>query len=240
MKTYVISGSTSGIGKGLVESFKNDDVKIIAIGRNEQKLNELSNIIPNDRLITINVDLENVNLITNALEPIKDLDIDGFIHCAGFSSELNFRRASYDMNIKQMNINFFSFVEILKFLVLHKDSKKQFRVVALSSVASIRYAACDHIYAATKGALDSYIHSVAGELVKRNVEINSLQPVYVNTSMIKLTKQAYGEEFDNYVRRFQPLGILEVEDVVEQIRFLLEKKSKKVTGTSIFINAGSH
>ena len=67
MKTYVISGSTSGIGKGLVESFKNDDVKIIAIGRNEQKLNELSNIIPNDRLITINVDLENVNLITKAL-----------------------------------------------------------------------------------------------------------------------------------------------------------------------------
>ena len=51
-------------------------------------------------------------------------------------------------------------------------------------------------------------------------------------------KDVYVSGFDNFVKDFQPLGIIPVEDIVEQIRFLLNKHSTKVSGTSIFINAG--
>ena len=44
MKKYIITGATSGVGEALVKSFKGEDVHIIAIGRNESKLEKLCHL----------------------------------------------------------------------------------------------------------------------------------------------------------------------------------------------------
>ena len=94
------------------------------------------------------------------------------------------------------------------------------------------------MYAATKGALDTFVRIISGELNSLHVEINTVQPAFVDTPMISSLKDFWGVEFDDFIKDFQPLGIIPVEDIVEQIRFLLNKRSTKVSGTSIFINAG--
>lgn len=70
------------------------------------------------------------------------------------------------------------------------------------------------------------------------MEINTLQPAFIDTPMIDNIKMSYGESFDDFIYGFQPLGLIPVEDVVEQIRFLLNKRSTKMSGTSILINGG--
>lgn len=108
----------------------------------------------------------------------------------------------------------------------------------MSSIASIRAGRTNSMYATTKGALDSFVRAISGELNLLHVEINTLQPAFVNTPMIDDLKDCYGDKYDNFIKSFQPLGLIPVEDVVEEIKFLLNKRSNKVTGTSILINAG--
>lgn len=67
-------------------------------------------------------------------------------------------------NFQLMNINFFSFIEILKNLIIHKEALRRFKVVAMSSVASIRGVSNAYIHTTTNGVLDSYVHSVSEEL----------------------------------------------------------------------------
>ncbi len=239
MKTFVVTGATSGIGESLVKSFIGEDVRVIALGKSEEKLDKLkNNLINKVQIKTFLINLENVSSIKSAIEPIFNEHIDGFIHCAGFSKYAHLRKINYSDFVQIMNVNFFSFVEILKLLVANKEKQSNFRAVAISSISSFRGIDIESMYAASKGALDSFIKSISQDLLSNNVQINSIQPVFVDTPMINTIRSVHGAEFDSYVRNFQPLGLIPTEDIVEQIKFLLYRKSEKVTGTSIYMNAG--
>ena len=61
MKTYLITGATSGIGKALIESFFDEEVRVIALGRDEEKLNQLKEKnLSKVEIIPIVVELDNV------------------------------------------------------------------------------------------------------------------------------------------------------------------------------------
>ncbi|HAH70771.1 MAG TPA: hypothetical protein DCL74_03320, partial [Succinivibrionaceae bacterium] len=66
----------------------------------------------------------------------------------------------------------------------------------------------------------------------------TLQPSYIDTPMLSDIKEVYGSDFGDVVLKRQGLGLISVDDMVEEIRFLLNKKSTKVSGTAIKINAG--
>lgn len=239
MKSYVITGGTSGIGKQLVESFKNQDVKLFLIVRNLDKARDLYATYPENKIELIHADLENVislkDAITNAC---KGQSIDGFINCAGIVDLQNLKRTTYDRFLKLMNINFFSFAEILRLLVSFKAKEKSFRVVSISSLAAVRGDKTNHMYSASKAAMDAFIRSISLELNDKNVEINTIQPAFVDTPMAEDQKNFHAENFDNWIHGCQPLGIIPTSEVVELIRFFLEKKGNKMTGVSLVINAG--
>lgn len=239
MKTYLITGASSGIGKALIESFGNENIRVIALGRNLEKLEELKHELASKvEIVPVEVNLEDVPSIKSALTGVLSESFDGFIHCAGMSFLANLRKSSYQQFSSMMNVNFFSFVEILRLLLAKKPKDKQFRVVGMSSIASKIAYSSNSMYAATKGALDTFVRIISRELNSYHVEINTVQPAFVDTPMLSYLKDFWGAEFDGFIKDFQPLGIIPVEDIVEQIRFLLNKRSTKVSGTSIFINAG--
>lgn len=239
-KTYVITGGTSGIGKAVVESYKDEDVKLIIIARNEEKAKALSEVIDLSKLEIVIADLEDVASLKDTLKSLIGRDLDGLIYCAGTGAIESLRKTTYEKSLRVMNVNFFSFSEILRLCTMKKDKEKLFRCVALSSISSVIGFPNNQIYCASKAAMDGFIRSVSIELQEKNVEINSIQPNWVDTPMASNMKAYRGEEFDSYIRSESPLGIIEPWEVVEQIRFLLDKKSNKATGGTFVINAGKH
>ena len=75
-KTVLITGATSGIGESLLQQYLAHDYQVIACGRNEQKLKQLSNLHHN--IIPLAFDVTNTEQICQAasqLSEIKHIDI---------------------------------------------------------------------------------------------------------------------------------------------------------------------
>src|SRR5574344_767613 len=238
-KTYVITGGTSGIGKTLVESYKDEDVKLIVIARNEEKAKELFNIIQESQLEIILADLENVSSLKDSLKSLVGRELDGLVYCAGMSGIESLRKTTYEKFQKVMNVNLFAFCEVLRLCTLKKPVEKKFRCVAISSTSSVVGFPNNHMYCASKAAMDGFIRAVSIELRDKNVEINSIQPNWVDTPMVDSVKAYHGDNFDKWILDNAPLGIISTSEVVEQIRFLLDKKGTKSTGGAYLINGGA-
>lgn len=239
MKNYLLTGGTSGIGECFIKSFSEDaNTSIYVIARSREKFDVLQKSFPKAKIFLIESDLSDISSIKNKLEQLKDINIDGIIHCAGIIDIQKLKKTTYDKFLRLMNINFFSFCEILRCIVGQKKNDAPLRVIAMSSIDSFRGDPFNQMYAASKAALDSYIRTISIELNKYNVEINSIQACYVDTPMIDYQKQIHAENIDDWKRSCQPLGVISPEEIVEQIQFFLNKKGKCVTGTSVFINSG--
>jgi 3-oxoacyl-[acyl-carrier protein] reductase len=111
------------------------------------------------------------------------------------------------------------------------------RIVIVSSTAGQRGEAGHSHYAATKGAIISFVKSLAVELAPRDVTVNSVAPGWIDTDMAAPALAA-GER-DRVVADI-PLGRLgSAEDVAGPIVFLCSKLARHVTGEVLNVNGGS-
>lgn len=111
------------------------------------------------------------------------------------------------------------------------------RIVIVSSTAGQRGEAGHSHYAATKGAVISFVKSLAVEMAPRDVTVNSVAPGWIDTEMAAPALEA-GER-DKVVADI-PLGRLgSAEDVAGPILFLCSKLARHVTGEVLNVNGGS-
>ena len=85
MKTVLITGATSGIGKNLTEYLaQSTEYKPVIVARNEENLKELSEKYA---IKYIQYDLNDINNIPSIFTQLKEnqIELDGLVHCAGIS-----------------------------------------------------------------------------------------------------------------------------------------------------------
>lgn len=109
------------------------------------------------------------------------------------------------------------------------------RIVNLSSVASLRGHTGLAVYAASKAGIDGLTRSLAREVGKRNITVNSVAPGYLETDM----SSSLSEDQRQKVINRTPLRRLgSVEDVVPVVRFLLSEDARFITGQTIIVDGG--
>lgn len=90
-------------------------------------------------------------------------------------------------------------------------------------------------YSATKAGIDGFTRSLARELGRRSITVNSIAPGYMETDM---SSSLQSERRQQIIRR-TPLGRLgQVQDVVPMLKFLLSKDAAFLTGQVITIDGG--
>jgi len=111
---------------------------------------------------------------------------------------------------------------------------KSGRIVTIGSVTSQLAVSGNSMYAASKGAMLSYIRTLAVELARKGVTANYISPGYVDTDLLAPYAD-YREKLEKQIplRRFaQP------EEVGELARFLLSPLAGYITGSIIPIDGG--
>ena len=111
------------------------------------------------------------------------------------------------------------------------------RMVLIASTAGQRGEAFHADYAASKGAMISYVKSMCIELAKRGITVNSVAPGWVDTEMCEKPFSDGGKEA---IGRNIPIGrVAAPRDIAGPTVFLCSDLARHITGEIVNVNGGS-
>jgi NAD(P)-dependent dehydrogenase (short-subunit alcohol dehydrogenase family) len=128
--------------------------------------------------------------------------------------------------------------EIAKILSLKKYKSEVASFVFISSVAGMVGEIGKSAYSASKGAVIAGARSMAMELSRSGIRVNSISPAMVNTPILEKMFENVGEEAAEEILKKHPLGIGQPEDVANACIFLLSNASKWITGSNLVVDGG--
>lgn len=223
MKSIVISGASSGIGKACAELFADSGYLVHAISRTVDKITKHKNILPH------RVDLLSKEEISKFTAQIKN--VDGIIHAAG----IVIRKPFLDINTAEMLCEFqthvFSTVQLNQELYPLLKESSEASIVYVSSNLALKPIANTSIYSAAKAAQAALVKALAIEWA----------PIRVNGIYLGITDtpihQFKSEEEKLATHRLHPLGrMATAEEVAKEIYHLYH--SKWTTGAMNLFDGG--
>lgn len=114
------------------------------------------------------------------------------------------------------------------------------RVVIVSSTAGQRGEAYHADYAATKGAIISFVKSVCVEAARDGIAVNAVAPGWVDTEMSKVPYEREGGAGKREIEATIPLGrVATPEEIAGAIVFLCSDLAGSVVGEVLNVNGGS-
>ena len=241
MKTYLVTGASSGFGLALCKDLLKSRNKIVAIARDKEKFfASLNQEFDTDLVNFFSLDLSKVEEIEAFFyNEIKNrFQFDGFIHCAGIEETLPLTLYKPERIEEIFKINVFSTVELLRLFSKKIFSNDGASVVLFSSVMGILGQPGKIGYCSTKAAVLGIVKAGALELAKRNFTINAILPGVVDTPMTQKLFSTLDEAQIENIIKMHPLGIGKVENIVSAINFLISPENEWMTGQSLIIDGG--
>lgn len=238
MEHYVlITGASSGMGALCAKQFSSSH-RLIMASENLEMLQDVLKECANPEqhiLWHCNFATGRENIVQSLTDLLKENDavVDQYVHFAGLTKLLPLKTFSIPNIDLIFNVNFFSILEILKALLKKSNAKALSNVVLISALVSERGNVGNSIYAASKGAMNSLVYTLARELAP-DIRINALLPGAIETPMSMNLDADYIAE----MTKDTPLGWGQPQDVINYVEFLLSEKAKWITGQTLFVDGG--
>lgn len=234
-KTILVTGASSGIGRGIAVLCAKMGGKIILNGRNLIKLQETRALLDGEEHYIVVGDLTLNEELHRVVDELPQLD--GVVHCAGIGQRVLCKLITEEEIDRVMRINFKAPVMLQSLLLKQKKINKSASIVFITSIASESPSYGNALYSASKGALISYVNCLGLELSHKKVRVNCISPAMVMTDLIYeggITKEQLKEDEKKYpLKRYgQP------EDIAGLAVYLLSDASKWMTGSNVKITGG--
>lgn len=187
MNTTLITGSSSGIGAAFARKLATLGRNVLLVARSEDKLitlcNELGRI-SGVRAQYFVLDLTQPDAGARLFEETKkrQLEIDLLINNAGFGSMGDFRRLDVANELKMIDLNIKSLVELTHRFLIPMRERKQGTIINVASTAGFQSVPFMATYAATKAFVLSFSEALWEENRKHGVHVMALCPGVTETN----------------------------------------------------------
>lgn len=238
-KCILVTGASSGIGRGIAIQCSKMGARVVINGRNEKRLQETLSQMEGEGHVVINADLATQEGIDKVVSEIPMLD--GYVHSAGIPTITPVKNIDRELMEKMLNVNTIAPIAMTSLLVKKKKLQKKGSIVFISSISGVCIGNTgEALYSATKGALSGYIKTAAIELAARGTRINAICPGLVPTSILELSDTLFSKEqlVETMGPRYPMKRFGTPEDIANGAIYLLSDTSSWVTGINLVIDGG--
>jgi len=234
-KTILVTGASSGIGRGIAITCSKMGADVIINGRNKARLEETLSLMEGANHLMAAGDLTDPEYLKSMVEGLPKLD--GIVHCAGTGQRIPCKDLYSDDVNEVMDINFKAPVMLQAELLRQKKINKGASIVFVASIASWSPSLGNAVYSASKGAIISYANCLALELAPRKIRVNCISPAMVWTDLVRIggtDQELLKEDESRY-----PLGRYgQPEDIANLAVYMLSDASVWMTGSNVKISGG--
>ena len=223
-RAVLVTGASSGIGRGIAEAFVRQGMRVAAQGHTHA---------PPADTVQLKADLGSedgcrqlARLASAALARVEVL-----VHSAGIYNAAPIASLNAATLEEMFRVNTFSAFYLVRELL----PRGLRNVVLIGSTAGQRGEPGHSHYAASKGALQSMMMSIAQELAP-SVRVNLVSPGWVRTPMAEEALQRIGPAL---VATIPNRRVAEVEDVVNATLFLASDASSHLVGQDLCVSGGA-
>ena len=248
MRTALVTGGGSGIGRAIACGLGGPDMCVAVAGRTRANLEATAASIERrgGRAIAIEMDVTSEAAVAAGIRRLRDsaFHLDILVNNAGIgggepieASDVARWRRTIDTNLTGM------YLVTREAVAIMRDGG---RIINMSSVLG-RFGVPGYTaYCASKHGVLGFTRALALELATRQITVNALCPGWVDTEMAALGMQqgarATGQTFEQF--REQALGAVPIhrmihpEEVAELVRFLTSSAASAITGQTYNICGG--
>ena len=234
-KTILVTGASSGIGRGIAVTCSKMGAKVVINGRNVAKLQETIGLMETEQSQMIAGDLADETALQELVLSLPKLD--GVVHCAGMGQRIPCKDLQKTNVDQVMDVNFKAPVILQAELLRQKKINKAASIIFIASIASWSPSFGNSIYSASKGAIISYANCLAIELAPRNIRVNCISPAMVWTDLI-LCDGTDEEQLKEDEQKYPLKRYGRPEDIANLAVYMLSDASAWMTGSNVKISGG--
>jgi 3-oxoacyl-[acyl-carrier protein] reductase len=242
MRNVIVTGGSRGLGLGIARRLAAAGYRVIAVARKEtHQLTSAMEEAERDNagsLRFVPFDLAEIDAMPHLIRTLrKDVGpLYGLVNNAavGFDGVLAMMHVS---QIEQLvRVNTLSPIVLTKYVVRSMMADGGGRIVNVASIVGLTGYSGLSVYGATKAAMIGFTRSLAREVGRMGVTVNSVAPGFMDTEM---TQGLEDEQRQQIVRRSALRRLPDIADVAHAVEFLLGDNAKSITGTVLTVDAGN-
>ncbi len=253
MKTYLVSGAGSGIGRAISQNLAaaSSENSIALLGRNRANLEHTLETLPKpERHLVLEADLTDRESVAHAVSKLKNRNLAGVIANAGVGGENRYgAHGNGDRWSEVIATNLTgTYILVNEVLPALRASRTEFRhVILISSILARLGVPGYSAYCASKAGLLGLMRSWAAELAPEKILVNAICPGWVATDMardgIAAFARASGRSNDEVLAEQMkpvPLGKMSrPEEIGSLVGYLVSGAQNSITGQALDMNNGA-
>lgn len=239
MKTILITGATSGIGKATAELLAKQGNRIIICGRRSEVLEAVKSELSHyTEIFSLLFDVRNLKEVEAAIDSLPEnwKEIDILINNAGNAHGLDPLSAGKTDDWDSMiDGNVKGLLYVSKMIIPIMKTKNLGHIINISSVAARQTYANGVVYCATKKAVDVISEGMRLELTEFGIKVTNIQPGAVETDFSLVRFKGDSEKASTVYAGYDAL---KAEDIADAIAYCVNApKHVTVSDMTIYPSA---
>jgi NAD(P)-dependent dehydrogenase (short-subunit alcohol dehydrogenase family) len=185
-KVWFITGAASGIGAGTARAALRAGDRVIATGRDLDKMRNTYRDVTSDKLAFVQLDVTDEARAKAAVgEAVKRFGrIDVLVNNAGYSLLGNFEEFTTEQIERQFVTNFWGVVHVMRAVLPIMRRQRSGHIINISSVAGVVGQRAVAAYGASKFAVEGLSLAVAQEVEPFGIKVTVVEPGFFRTDLL--------------------------------------------------------